>query len=599
MHPLHANPELRARLFLPLLSALFFICPGCYRETGSKKHINRLYQEWLGKSEHYSNSVPDSSLRYSDMLLSLPEVNNNDSLLIPVLVNRALAFRVQDKRDSSLSVISKLRTICQRTHDTANWSRTENITAAVFADIGQNNLAIKHAGIAYTLAETAGLRLHAARALLKIGSAHIENNAFVASLLHFQKAYLIFRDLDSLAHISEVSSLMAYNYNMLGKWDSAVLYGLIGVQCAEDYGMNNVRGMAYNNMGLLYQKNHPDEALVWYRKSYALNPTGLVPRMNLVSAYIQLGALNKAQQILDSLMLDSRNSETWTGVARCHQQYARLFEEKGDLSSAIKSLEQAIHIGDSIGIGYVSMGARETLKQIYRKTGRLQEAGVLEKFLNHASDSLNKLEQMQALQVVNQYNAAERQQQHHLQNLKNKVRSHETLNIRNKQIMWLLFIALLLLTLGFYRIRKYYRQRNSYYERMLTKYAEDAEQLRLQLQNATPLTLFARLVQFLEEEKPWLDPNLKMDDLAAMIGSNRKTLAAELKKEQIPGLTNLVQRYRVEAAIAMMKNPLYRSHKLQAISEACGFGSHRTFQHVFEQVTGLTPVQYRNNLDKS
>lgn len=585
--------------YLSMLAILLVWALQSCNSFNSRQENNRVqYQRLLKLAEGYSNTLPDSSLRYIDSLLALPEVRQQDSLLLPVLMTKALALRVAGQRDSCLKVLVQLPALFKRMRDTASWSRTENIKAAVFDDIGQTQLVIKHAGIAYGLAQQAGLKLHVARAALKIGSAYMENNELLKSQLHLQRAFAIFVALDSLAHTSEVASQIAVNYKNLGKLDSALWYGRLAVRKAEAYQQSRVRGQAYSNMGLLVQRFQPDSALHWYNKSRALQPSGLPVRMNIISLAIQTGDYGMAEKMLDSLMKDCKAQGSWAGIARCHQQYSAIQEEKGKWHLAAAELEKAIQVADSVGIGFVSMAARQSLQLVYRQSGRVQEAMQLGDFLTRLKDSVERGEKIQAMQVLQRYQETEKLQQE-LDRQQEEMGTQTSANRQQKRVIILLLIALTLLTFIIVKARSYFRQRGLASDRMLQHYREEAARLRIQLENALPMSLIEKLAQYLEHEKPWLDPDLKVDDLAARIGSNRKAIAAELKKENIPGLTHLVQRYRVEAAIRMMQDPKFKHYKLQAISTDCGFGSYRTFQYVFEQVTGLSPVQFRQRMEES
>lgn len=594
-----ANQMQRAGTYIPVLLLFLFVyvLQSCHSGSSGNENFMKQYRNLLQLAERFSNTIPDSSLLYSDSLLHNPKVLAEDSLLIPVLMNKALALRVAGLQDSCLKVLAQLPGLCKRSGDTASWSRTENIKAAVFSDIGQTQLVIKHAGIAYGLAQQAGLKLHAARAALKIGGAYMENNELLKSQLHFQRAFAIFVALDSLAHTSEVASQIAVNYKTLGKLDSALWYGRLAVRKAEAYQQARVRGQAYNNMGLLVQGLQPDSALHWYNKSRALQPAGLHVRMNIISLAIQTGDYGMAEKMLDSLMKDCEVQGSWPGIARCHQQYARIYEEKGEWKMAARELERAVHIGDSVGIGFVSMAARESLQQVHRQSGRTEAALQLGDYLTRLKDSFDRDEKIQAMQVLRKYQESEKLQET-LYRQQVEIGAQTSANRQQKRVIVLLLIALTLLTFIIVKARSYFRERGLAYDRMLQHYREEAARLQTQLDNAAPMSLIEKLVQYLEHEKPWRDPDLKVDDLAARIGSNRKAIAAELKKENIPGLTHLVQRYRVEAAIRMMQDPKFKHYKLQAISTDCGFGSYRTFQYVFEQITGLSPVQFRQRLDE-
>ena len=573
------------------ICALVWLLHSCDSNRSGREAFSEQYQYWLKMADAYTMTNPDSSLKYADSLLKNPKVLAEDSLLIPVLINQAQALRAAGMRDSCLRVLAQLPMLCKRSGDTANWSRAENIKAAVFADYGQPQLAIKHAGRAYELAQSAGLQLHTARALLKIGVAYSEKQELIKAQYYLQRAYMVFKALDSLAHVSEVASHIALNYRTLGKLDSALWYGRLGVRMAEANGAPRVRSQAYNNMGVLIQHFQPDSAIYWYKQSQALEPA-LQVRMNLISIAIQEGDYRDVQNMLDTLMADCKAQKRWSGIALCHQQYSRIHEARGEWLLAAKDLEEAVHIGDSLGIGFIAMSGRQALLEVYKKSGRLREAVQLGDQLSRLKDSIDRDEKIQAMQALQQYGKSEKLQQE-LERKQKESGLKDVTNRKQKQVIILLLLALILFVIIIIKTRARNRKRLAESNLLIRRYWEEAAKLKEQLKQSTPLSLFEKLVQYLEHDKPWLKPELKVADILEKLNCTRTAMTAALDQEQVPGLVYLVQQYRVQEAIRLMQDDRYKHYKIEAIGKTCGFGSYRSFHQVFVQVTGQKPADYR------
>ena len=113
--------------------------------------------------------------------------------------------------------------------------------------------------------------------------------------------------------------------------------------------------------------------------------------------------------------------------------------------------------------------------------------------------------------------------------------------------------------------------------------------------------LMHKIGKALREEKIFTNPHLTIQDLAAAVGSNRTYVSNCINRRTGLSFSQYVARYRVEHAQTILRDPQY-TYNHEAIAEAIslsGFASDQTFYRVFKDVTGLTPLQYRQqNLQK-
>lgn len=113
--------------------------------------------------------------------------------------------------------------------------------------------------------------------------------------------------------------------------------------------------------------------------------------------------------------------------------------------------------------------------------------------------------------------------------------------------------------------------------------------------------LFHKITTALREQQLFTNPHLTIQDLAAAIGSNRTYVSACINRRSNFSFSQLVAQYRVEYAKTILLDPQYTSDH-EALSNAIalsGFASDQTFFRVFKDLTGLTPLQFRQqNLPK-
>jgi AraC-like DNA-binding protein len=94
-------------------------------------------------------------------------------------------------------------------------------------------------------------------------------------------------------------------------------------------------------------------------------------------------------------------------------------------------------------------------------------------------------------------------------------------------------------------------------------------------------------------QKPYLNPELTISDLADMIKCNRHHLSQALNESMNQSFYDYINFYRVEEAKQLLIDPLREEHKISSIAYDAGFNSLSTFNDVFKKLTGVTPSQYK------
>ncbi|MFC4632996.1 helix-turn-helix domain-containing protein [Dokdonia ponticola] len=101
------------------------------------------------------------------------------------------------------------------------------------------------------------------------------------------------------------------------------------------------------------------------------------------------------------------------------------------------------------------------------------------------------------------------------------------------------------------------------------------------------------ILSLMKEEKPYLDPDLRLAELASKLGISTSHFSEVLHYCFKENFYNFINFYRVLEAQELMKKPLYKEAKIIAIAFDAGFKSKTTFNRVFKNFTGQTPSEYR------
>ena len=103
--------------------------------------------------------------------------------------------------------------------------------------------------------------------------------------------------------------------------------------------------------------------------------------------------------------------------------------------------------------------------------------------------------------------------------------------------------------------------------------------------------LWLRICQLMEEQKFFLNKNLKLPDVAAALDTNSRYVSATIKQYRDCAFSDFVIAYRINyAQHLMMEQP---DKKISAIATESGFSGHSSFFRAFKAVTGMTPAEWR------
>lgn len=104
-----------------------------------------------------------------------------------------------------------------------------------------------------------------------------------------------------------------------------------------------------------------------------------------------------------------------------------------------------------------------------------------------------------------------------------------------------------------------------------------------------------KLEQWMETEKPYLNPEFRLNDLRQVLPLNRTYLSQFIHAEYDCTFYQFVTNYRIEEAKRLMREQ--PDLKMYDIAEQCGFSSPTVFGRVFARETGQTPTEWLAQYD--
>lgn len=99
------------------------------------------------------------------------------------------------------------------------------------------------------------------------------------------------------------------------------------------------------------------------------------------------------------------------------------------------------------------------------------------------------------------------------------------------------------------------------------------------------------LAEYFNKKRPYLNPELNMNMLSSALNVPKYQLTEVLSTLIKKNFFQYVNEFRVEAVKKMLMKKV--EYSIEAIGYECGFNSKSSFFTVFKNITGLTPLQFR------
>ncbi|WP_109300286.1 helix-turn-helix domain-containing protein [Aquimarina sp. AU474] len=97
---------------------------------------------------------------------------------------------------------------------------------------------------------------------------------------------------------------------------------------------------------------------------------------------------------------------------------------------------------------------------------------------------------------------------------------------------------------------------------------------------------------FFEEDKKYLDPDLKIADMANSLDIPSHHISQVLNEKMNSSFYDLINQHRIRKAKDMLGSGAIEKLSVQAIGQECGFSSKTSFYRAFKKYTSMTPIEY-------
>lgn len=582
----------------------------------------RRFDQLRTRAEILSRYAPDSALIYLDSAQNIAASLPDSTSVIPeILLSRAIIFDEQAAPDSAIAILEDLHSVSIQRGDVYHTARSALLLGEIY--LNKHQLALSKPFLFEALAhfENSSEREVLGRVLTGTGVYHMRSSEFETAQNHFLRALNIYDSLQYKAQVANVQLNLASNFMEVGEREEALRQLHNALHTAREVKDTAIILNILNDLGIAYRRSNQDSALSIYRSAFSMIKDGRFAedynriRFNLANILLDQGDVQSALDTFRSVYRSSKELGFPIGIVVSCSGTSEILEKKGDLQAALTWAEEAIAaMRPEPGPSRMLIDLLDQKARLLRKIGKYEEALELkgkvvsmDRALTDGQKQLSLLEMEKAFQYERK--------------VSENIEIKENLVFRSWQkiIMLILFGGLLTVSviLAFLlRQRKLMTMRlESAYHKLIRQYRNQKEVSHVVV--APPLrgeavpsdsntqrnspsspvqNLADRLEDWLNKERPFLDPKFRVDTACERLQTNAKALAQALRQNRGTNFNSLVNKARVQEAMRLMADPEYSHYKVEFIGYRAGFGTKQTFYTAFEQETGLTPGFYRSSV---
>ena len=130
----------------------------------------------------------------------------------------------------------------------------------------------------------------------------------------------------------------------------------------------------------------------------------------------------------------------------------------------------------------------------------------------------------------------------------------------------------------------------------LRVFIEDNSYQKSGLSEEDSILLSKHLNEFMQNQKPYLDCELNLRELALHLETTPHKLSQVINEQMNCNFYEYINAFRIDEVKRALVHPDNKDYKIMAIAYDCGFNSKSTFYTLFKKHTSKTPSEYREEL---
>ena len=428
----------------------------------------------------------------------------------------------------------------------------------------------------------------------------------------FEEAQAFFlQSYDYYSRVNDYKGMSLVNLNLgnlmsyIESEEDGDLYYKKALKYAQLSGKSSLEFTALSNLGVFFKDNNQlDSAEVCFKsiinhelvkRSSDKSSTYLPALLNLSNIYFTRGNYELAQAGYDEVISVSKAKKLYQGLIYGTHNKGDVYYALGNYNQALKYYNTAIALCYEHNLTFLLIDLFESKERAHLKSGNIEKAYEISKELQLLQDSFLNIEKQKVIREMELKYASNLKEVEN-KNLIDKLEAREReLTVRN---LLLIVISISLTIFGYllHTKNKLNRGLNYAYKVLQSESREKSKSNNsvTQIEKSEDAKVMMQIREFFEKSEPFLNPSIRVGDIAEKLKMNPREISLILKKNNFANFSSFVNEYRVERARQLFQNEEYKYLTVEAIGEMAGFGSKQSFYLVFETITGVKPGFYRS-----
>ena len=569
----------------------------------------------IEKSREIILTKPDSGLVIIERALKLADKGNwPDTARSDLHFLKGVGLYCKDSLESSLQ---QFKLALQEATSAGAYNKLARIhveISKIFEVFSDSENAIFHLEEAIRVSDSLGTNSDKANAMMRLGGIFNDQGEFEEAARVMVNALELTEKLGDLHSMCALCTNISNTFSALGNDKVSLEYARKALEVAKTACDTPNIAVALLNLGILHRGSSSDSARIYYEATLELQLNHSLPEnklktlFNLGNLYWDQKDLKKAAQLYDSVLVISSGIPMPQGIIMALSGKAAVASESGHYDQAVALYSRALKMADSLEYKALKLQLAEHRYFTDFNNGRKAAA------LQSLSDWMLLKDSMAVNEKTNAVHTIEKRYQIQRREMEisrlQEARHWQEMKVRDNRIIAVLSVlSAVIAALMAYFYASLSRKRKEAYRLLMQQYEETSRRHALEVKQllvsttqpdgpeASPAReLIRKIHDWFQTDRPYLDPQLKVDQLAEKLGVSYRMLNTALKEVEGSTFNRFINRYRVEAVIQMFKQPEFDMIKTQAIAENAGFGSVNSFYEVFQEITGMQPGQFRKML---
>lgn len=175
-----------------------------------------------------------------------------------------------------------------------------------------------------------------------------------------------------------------------------------------------------------------------------------------------------------------------------------------------------------------------------------------------------------------------------------------TIAPRFNAVMWsVTVLVILIITLAYIYYRRRMKRNNLIQSKEKLQPVIEEKYRKSNVTEEECRRLAGELELLMQRDRLYVNPNLKIADLAAILNVSTYTLSYLFNQYLDKNYYDYLNDYRIEEFKRLVDKDEYSKYTLTALAELCGFSSRTSFFRYFKKVIGITPNEYIRSIGKT